>query len=221
MDTLAQMTISELLVWLWVNTVKTVIFYGAIWMTTAIMTLLLVNDKQQQRSVLKASAVMLPILGVVLFFAVGSIRLPAFDAVVNRLLGVNQSYTTVASAEPVAQQTSYSSNQAPATTPQNTSGTVVTPTTPAAAPPSPEKKKAASKQREVFKDERTLEEKRKNVFKLPPGMESSKAVTHKVVMGDTVYSLGRQYNVPPKSIIEINGLKNPDNLKVGDELKIP
>jgi murein DD-endopeptidase MepM/ murein hydrolase activator NlpD len=44
---------------------------------------------------------------------------------------------------------------------------------------------------------------------------------HKVVRGNTVYSISRLYGVPVRSIIEANRMKPPYLLKVGDRLRIP
>lgn len=43
---------------------------------------------------------------------------------------------------------------------------------------------------------------------------------HKVVRGNTVYSISRLYGVPVRSIIEANRLKPPYLLKVGDRIRI-
>ena len=43
---------------------------------------------------------------------------------------------------------------------------------------------------------------------------------HRVVRGESVFGIARTYGVPPASIIEVNGLENPDALSVGQELLI-
>lgn len=47
------------------------------------------------------------------------------------------------------------------------------------------------------------------------------AQTHTVVAGDTISRISRQYDVPVDSIVEANNLRNPNILRVGDELIIP
>jgi murein DD-endopeptidase MepM/ murein hydrolase activator NlpD len=44
---------------------------------------------------------------------------------------------------------------------------------------------------------------------------------HKVVRGNTVYSISRLYGIPVRSIIETNRLQPPYLLKVGDRLRLP
>lgn len=46
-------------------------------------------------------------------------------------------------------------------------------------------------------------------------------VEHVVRAGETVYALGRLYNVPPKAIIDQNGIPSPYRLRVGDVVVIP
>ena len=43
---------------------------------------------------------------------------------------------------------------------------------------------------------------------------------HRVKEGDSVFSIAREYAVPPTKIIESNTLSNPDNLSVGQQLLI-
>ncbi|MHC8950308.1 DPBB and LysM peptidoglycan-binding domain-containing protein [Sphingobacterium hungaricum] len=43
-------------------------------------------------------------------------------------------------------------------------------------------------------------------------------IIHKVVRNDTYYQLGRQYNVPVKTVMDAN---NKKNLKLGDTVKVP
>ena len=43
---------------------------------------------------------------------------------------------------------------------------------------------------------------------------------HRVARGESVFGIARAYGVPPASIIEVNGLENPDALSVGQELLI-
>ncbi|ESR23551.1 Membrane protein [Lutibaculum baratangense AMV1] len=44
---------------------------------------------------------------------------------------------------------------------------------------------------------------------------------HRVQPGETVYSIGRQYNVSPNAIISANGLSDPNNVRIGTDLVIP
>lgn len=46
-------------------------------------------------------------------------------------------------------------------------------------------------------------------------------VIHVVDPGDSVYAIARQYGVTPESIVEANGLANPNQLAVGQALVIP
>ena len=43
---------------------------------------------------------------------------------------------------------------------------------------------------------------------------------HRVAKGESVFGIARMYGVPAASIIEVNGLENPDALSVGQELLI-
>ena len=43
---------------------------------------------------------------------------------------------------------------------------------------------------------------------------------HRVAKGESVFGIARRYGVPAASIIEVNGLENPDALSVGQELLI-
>ena len=43
---------------------------------------------------------------------------------------------------------------------------------------------------------------------------------HRVKSGETIFSIAREYSVPPTKIIENNGLLHPDKLSVGEELLI-
>ena len=44
---------------------------------------------------------------------------------------------------------------------------------------------------------------------------------HRVRYGETLYSIGRQYNVHPNHIAEVNNLYNPNYIYVGQRLRIP
>ncbi len=54
-----------------------------------------------------------------------------------------------------------------------------------------------------------------------PGPASDTSMVASVRRGDTVYALGRRYNVPPNAIIALNELKPPYTLDVGQKLRIP
>ena len=43
---------------------------------------------------------------------------------------------------------------------------------------------------------------------------------HRVSRGESVFGIARAYGVPAASIIEVNGLENPDALAVGQELLV-
>ena len=43
---------------------------------------------------------------------------------------------------------------------------------------------------------------------------------HRVERGESVFGIARAYGVPAASIIEVNGLENPDALAVGQELLV-
>lgn len=43
---------------------------------------------------------------------------------------------------------------------------------------------------------------------------------HRVAKGESVFGIARRYGVSPASVIEVNGLENPDALSVGQELLI-
>lgn len=57
----------------------------------------------------------------------------------------------------------------------------------------------------------------------PKSIEAApaKPSTHRVNVGDTLFSLGRQYHVKREDIIELNHLKAPYDLQVGQIVKIP
>ena len=44
---------------------------------------------------------------------------------------------------------------------------------------------------------------------------------HIIKDGDTLYSLARTYQVPVDAIAKANGIKNPDNLQIGQRIIIP
>ena len=44
---------------------------------------------------------------------------------------------------------------------------------------------------------------------------------HIIKDGDTLYSLARTYQVPVGAIAKANGIKNPDNLQIGQRIIIP
>jgi len=42
-----------------------------------------------------------------------------------------------------------------------------------------------------------------------------------VIKGDTLYSISRRYNVPVRDLIEVNGLRPPYALRIGQSLRLP
>lgn len=56
---------------------------------------------------------------------------------------------------------------------------------------------------------------------LAPADPAPSSTTHTVVRGDSLYKISRQYNVRMQSIIEANGITNPNLLVVGQKLTIP
>lgn len=49
----------------------------------------------------------------------------------------------------------------------------------------------------------------------------AETIEYTVKRGDTLYSLSRTYDVPTETIMEINGISSPDQLKTGIILRIP
>lgn len=49
----------------------------------------------------------------------------------------------------------------------------------------------------------------------------SVARTHRVTPGETLISIGKKYNVPVEDLKEINGIDDPENLRMGQEIYIP
>ena len=45
--------------------------------------------------------------------------------------------------------------------------------------------------------------------------------THTVKPGESLYTIARQYQVPVDAIAKVNGVKNPDDIQVGQQLIIP
>ncbi len=54
-----------------------------------------------------------------------------------------------------------------------------------------------------------------------PRADKQAGSTHRVQPGETVYSIGRAYNVSPNAIIAANDLDNPNNVRIGTDLVIP
>ena len=50
---------------------------------------------------------------------------------------------------------------------------------------------------------------------------SSNITTYNVAKGDSLYAIGRKYNVSPSEILTLNGLSPSDGLYIGQTLKIP
>jgi LysM repeat protein len=55
----------------------------------------------------------------------------------------------------------------------------------------------------------------------PPAQGEGSIVFHTVQPGDTLYSIARQYDTTAQAISRVNGLTNPDQIAVGDKLRIP
>ncbi len=55
----------------------------------------------------------------------------------------------------------------------------------------------------------------------PPRKSTVSSGSHRVQSGETLYSLGRKYNVHPHSIAQANGLSNNAGLTVGQNVSIP
>lgn len=51
--------------------------------------------------------------------------------------------------------------------------------------------------------------------------KATKGEMHEVASGDTLFSLGRRYGVPPYAIADANGLSKSSTLSIGQKLKIP
>jgi len=46
-------------------------------------------------------------------------------------------------------------------------------------------------------------------------------ITHKVIKGDTLWSISKQYNISLELILAFNNIKNKDSLSIGQIVKIP
>jgi len=55
----------------------------------------------------------------------------------------------------------------------------------------------------------------------PPAQGEGSVIFHTVQPGDTLYSIAQQYDTTPEAISQVNGLVNPNQIVVGQELKIP
>lgn len=47
------------------------------------------------------------------------------------------------------------------------------------------------------------------------------AITHQVQRGETLSSIAARYGVPVHSLVEVNRIQNPNNIRVGQRLQIP
>ncbi len=58
---------------------------------------------------------------------------------------------------------------------------------------------------------------------LPPAVpyEGLAFRVHRVAKGETLYGIAKQYGVRIEAIMEINGIKNANELKAGQVLKLP
>ncbi len=59
------------------------------------------------------------------------------------------------------------------------------------------------------------------VLKIPGTAPSGGTTTYTVQSGDTLFAIARRFNTTADAIAKLNGLANPDVLKVGQVLKIP
>jgi LysM repeat protein len=55
----------------------------------------------------------------------------------------------------------------------------------------------------------------------PPAQGEGSIVFHTVQPGDTLYSIAQQYDTTAQAISRVNGLTNPNQIAVGQQLKIP
>lgn len=55
----------------------------------------------------------------------------------------------------------------------------------------------------------------------PPSTSSGGTITHTVKRGETTYSIARRYGTTVNAIAQANGLVNPSQIVVGQQLKIP
>ena len=55
----------------------------------------------------------------------------------------------------------------------------------------------------------------------PAALKRPGYTTHKIRHGETVWAISRRYNVPPQTIIQLNGIKDVTDINVGTELLIP
>ena len=46
-------------------------------------------------------------------------------------------------------------------------------------------------------------------------------ITHKIVKGDTLWELSRSYGCTVNEIVQLNGIKNPNSVKIGTVILIP
>jgi murein DD-endopeptidase MepM/ murein hydrolase activator NlpD len=59
------------------------------------------------------------------------------------------------------------------------------------------------------------------VKKSPPRKKPPECLTHKVKRGETIWRIAQTYGISAKELIDLNGIKNPRDLEVGQELIIP
>jgi len=55
----------------------------------------------------------------------------------------------------------------------------------------------------------------------PPGRAVSTRRTHRIQPGDTIYSVGRRYNLEPSAILRANPTIDPRNLQIGQVIQLP
>ena len=57
-------------------------------------------------------------------------------------------------------------------------------------------------------------------LEIPPSVTSTEVI-HIVQKGDSLGKISSKYKVRPEAILELNNIKNPKTLRVGQKLKIP
>ncbi|WP_260399016.1 LysM domain-containing protein [Peribacillus simplex] len=58
-----------------------------------------------------------------------------------------------------------------------------------------------------------------NIVK-PPNPSENTSTTYTVKKGDTLSFIAKKYNTTVKSLVSLNGIKNPDKINIGLKLKV-
>lgn len=150
---------------------------------------LVIEDGEKKKQATKGMEAMLWVVAVICFFAVASLRLPAFEKAATDVY------------QQVAGGVSHASTSVKLQSPFSGGGTTTSPPT------------STTPGKEIGR------EKAKNVFSLPDNMGSGNNITHEVKKGDTVFSLAKKYGTTPEEIARINGInpekiKIGDKLKI-------